>query len=122
MIFFWKSRQTARDITPSELHESIETMLSESRGQLQVVDVRTIEEYSQDHLVNSIHIPVSEIATRLAELDREKATVCYCRSGMRSAKACEILVANGFIDVANLKGGIEAWKKLQFAVIRGESI
>ena len=112
MIPFWKSRKTAREITPSELHDAIENRQSETRDPIQLVDVRTLEEYSQDHLVESIHIPVSELATRLSELDNAKETVCYCRSGMRSAKACELLLKNGFVDVANLKGGIEAWKKL----------
>ncbi len=82
-----------------------------------VLDVRTPEEYIGElgHIQNSVLIPVQELESRIAELERfkDKTILAVCRSGRRSGKATEILLRNGYKG-ANVEGGMLAWngKKL----------
>jgi rhodanese-related sulfurtransferase len=58
-----------------------------------------------------LHIPMGQIADRLAELDPLKETVVICRSGGRSLQVATFLAARGFGSVYNLAGGILAWSR-----------
>ncbi len=58
-------------------------------------------------------IPLPEILDQLGELDPEKPIIVYCRSGNRSRMAAQVLSGQGFKDVYNLKGGIQAWQGLR---------
>ena len=58
-----------------------------------------------------LHIPMGQVAARLAEIDRGKATVVICRSGGRSLQVATYLEAQGFPSVFNLTGGILAWSR-----------
>jgi len=91
--------------------------LIQENTDLVVLDVRTKEEYESGHLQNAILIPVSELQDRLAELDKDKKILVYCKAGIRSAKASEILVNNGFGSVYNLVGGIDAWIQAGYPVV-----
>ena len=76
-----------------------------------IVDVRTPEEVAQGKIKGAININVngSDFAQKITELDKEKTYLVYCRSGMRSARACNILCNKGFTKVVNLEGGYLAW-------------
>jgi len=78
---------------------------------LLVLDVRTLEEYSTNHLYNATLIPLAELEGRLAELASYNDTeiIVYCRSGSRSLQASNILVANNFTRIYNMLGGINTW-------------
>ena len=79
-----------------------------------ILDVRTPEEYAEGHLRNSVNInwkDQEEFKAKVAELDKTKALYVYCRSGGRSEKASEWLRMNGFNNVKDLDGGIQAWEK-----------
>lgn len=54
-------------------------------------------------------IPMGEIPARLAELPRDAALACLCHHGMRSQQVALFLHRQGFADVVNLQGGIDAW-------------
>jgi phage shock protein E len=70
-----------------------------------VVDVRTEEEFEEEHYPNAICIPVNEIAQRAAEIgQKDKPVVLYCASGARSAYAARILKSLGFSKVVNAGG------------------
>ena len=60
-------------------------------------------------VAGAVHIPMREVPARLAELDRDKPLVVMCHSGGRSRRVAEYLLGNGFPNVFNLKGGIDAW-------------
>jgi len=100
------------DITPIEARDKI----GKAKNVL-LLDVRTKEEFSEEHIKNALNIPVQELEKRLDELKKYKnfEIIVYCRSGARSRRASEILVKNGFKFVYNLSGGIIEWKK-QFEV------
>lgn len=81
--------------------------------EVQRLDVRTIAEYSEDHIPGSININVldksfAEIAD--STLQKDKPVALYCRSGKRSKKAAAILSEKGY-KVFDLNEGIEGWKK-----------
>lgn len=69
-----------------------------------VLDVRTVGEYSSDHIPGARNIPVDAISNRLQEIPRDKTVVVYCAAGGRSASARDILIRNGFKDVINAGG------------------
>ncbi|MFL9842919.1 rhodanese-like domain-containing protein [Flavobacterium rhizosphaerae] len=82
---------------------------------VQVIDVRTPEEYNSGHIANAVNIDINEndFAQRLDSLDKDKAVYVYCRSGGRSAKAVDMLKAKSFTNIIELNGGIEAWQKAE---------
>ena len=75
-----------------------------------LLDVRTENEVLVSKISGkSYHIPMNDILLRINELDSNKQIIVYCKSGKRSAKVCEYLNNNKFLNIYNLKGGILAW-------------
>ncbi len=77
----------------------------------QVIDIRPKEDFSQGHIVNSINIPLEDINSGKAKLDKlkKKPVIVYCQVGKTSLKASQQLTEAGLEQVFNLKGGINAW-------------
>ena len=75
-----------------------------------LLDVRSAEERSQQHIKGSLHIPVNDLRERLKTLEkyRLREIVCYCHSGSRSFIAAVMLQKHGF-QAVNMKGGIAEW-------------
>ena len=94
----------AYTITPRELKERLDTGNSPV-----LLDVREPYEYSLAHLEGSVLIPLGTLPESLGQLDREREIVAYCHHGMRSADAVGFLLQQGFKNVKNLVGGIDAW-------------
>ncbi|NBC26724.1 MAG: rhodanese-like domain-containing protein [Bacteroidetes bacterium] len=76
-----------------------------------LLDVREPHEVHISKIADSTLIPLDDLPGRLNELDKNAEIVVMCRSGGRSAKACELLQNNGFNHVSNLKGGVNEWAK-----------
>jgi adenylyltransferase/sulfurtransferase len=74
-----------------------------------LLDVREPHEYQIARIPGSRLIPLGTLPQRLNELDPEADIVAHCKSGMRSAKAVDLLKQSGFRRVRNMKGGILAW-------------
>jgi rhodanese-related sulfurtransferase len=74
-----------------------------------LLDVREPNEFRYAHINNSVLIPLNQIPSRLDELDAHQEIVVICHHGMRSQQAANYLEHSGFKNIANLKGGIEAW-------------
>jgi len=77
----------------------------------QLLDVRTPEEYSVEHLENADNVNVNspDFATKASQYDKSKPIFVYCKVGGRSAQAADKLVGMGFTEVYNLEGGIMKW-------------
>ncbi|MFQ3617483.1 MAG: rhodanese-like domain-containing protein [Cyanobacteriota bacterium] len=95
-------------IHPTELAERL------AQGErLQLVDVREPEELAIAQLDGFINLPLSQYGEWSTEirsrLDPETETVVMCHHGMRSAQMCAWLLSQGFQNVKNLTGGIEAY-------------
>ena len=77
-----------------------------------ILDVRTEAEVSEGIIANAINIDIhkgQDFINQIEALDKNKNYYVYCRSGMRSAKACEIMNQLGFENAFNLTGGIIEW-------------
>lgn len=92
------------EVTAEELKAQID-----SGKEVFILDVREPNEYQICRIAGSTLIPLGEVATRSAELDRDRDMVVHCKMGGRSAKAVALLQERGFTRVRNLKGGILAW-------------
>lgn len=76
----------------------------------QVLDVRTDDEWREGHLTGALHIMGGYLSERVGEVPRDRPLVVMCGSGYRSTIAASVLERAGFTDIANLTGGMKAWK------------
>mgnify|MGYP006174199809 CR=1 FL=1 len=78
---------------------------------VQLIDVRTPEEFAEGHLENAINMDINgdNFDTSIASLDKEKPVMVYCKAGGRSAKAAAKLKEMGFKSISDLDGGITNW-------------
>ncbi|MGE9267217.1 MAG: molybdopterin-synthase adenylyltransferase MoeB [Verrucomicrobiales bacterium] len=74
-----------------------------------LIDVREQEEYDLDHIPGSRLIPLSTWPATIEHLDKNASYLVHCQKGMRSARACQYMLANGFQDATNIAGGMDAW-------------
>jgi rhodanese-related sulfurtransferase len=58
-----------------------------------------------------VAIPMNEIPARLAEVPQDRPVACLCHHGMRSQRVALFLAHQGYTDVANVAGGIDAWSR-----------
>ena len=75
--------------------------------QLSLVDVREVEEFDALHLEGARNFPLSQLADTYKQLDKDQLCYVICKSGMRSARACQFLAEQGY-EVINVKGGMDA--------------
>ena len=106
--------QIIEDITPQEAF----TLIQENQGNpdFVIIDVRTPEEFAEEHIENAINIDFYSETFRdeLNKLDRNKTYLVYCRSGRRSGNALNIMKELNFREVYNISGGIIEWKAKGF--------
>ena len=74
-----------------------------------LIDVRSRREFCEKHLDGAINIPLPEVKKNIGRyvIDKSKKILVYCEYGGRSARAVEMLDKLGYINVYNLKGGLE---------------
>ncbi len=79
--------------------------------EINFLDVREEWEYIENNL-GALNIPLAEIPTRLSEIEHLKSQeiIVHCKSGKRGGQACKYLKSQGFTNVKNLCGGIEAFQ------------
>lgn len=79
--------------------------------QLSLVDVREVEEFQTLHLEGAQNLPLSQLADIYDQLDKDLLHYVICKSGMRSARACQFLAEQGY-DVINVQGGMTSFENL----------
>jgi len=101
-------------LSPTEASALVES------GEVEVLDVRTPEEYATGHIEGAKLVDFYEpdFAQRIDELDRGEEYVVYCRSGNRSSQATALMAEQGFTDVNDVDGGIVAWEAAGLPVVR----
>jgi rhodanese-related sulfurtransferase len=93
------------NITPTELKARLDQGKT-----FRLIDVREADEWAMGHLPEAELIPLSQFQQRgPQELAPDETIILYCHHGMRSGRAQGFLKAQGFNDVINLTGGIDAW-------------
>lgn len=74
---------------------------------ISVLDVREVEEFEALHLEGARNLPLSQLADTYDQLDKSQSYFVICKSGMRSARACQFLAERGY-EVINVQGGMDA--------------
>lgn len=108
---------TAAEALPPEISVA-EAAVLRDEGVL-ALDVREPHEWVESHIPGATLIPLGELAARVDEIPRDRKIVVVCRSGNRSAKGRDILLAAGFRQVTNMAGGIIQWKAAGFPTVSG---
>ena len=105
----------AKDISAPQF----ETYIKEKQNAL-ILDVRTPGEIAEGYLEGAVNIDFSdaEFKNNIQKLDKSKPVLVYCRSGRRSATTMNYMRDMGFAEVYNLDGGIIAWTKAGFSIIK----
>lgn len=79
------------------------------RGGAQLIDVRESSEWNAGHAPQAIHIPTSQVSSRLTRIKKDKDVVVVCRSGSRARSVTKQLRAQGY-EAFTLHGGMRAWQ------------
>ena len=90
------------DYTPQQVAEML------AQGDIQLIDVRQPEEREAGRIAGDEFIELSQLASEVDSIDRDRPVVFYCRSGARSAMATEAFRGAGF-DAHNMLGGLIEW-------------
>ena len=80
-------------------------------GQLSLVDVREVDEFETLHLEGAHNLRLSQLADSYDQLDKDRLHYVICKSGMRSARACQFLSEQGY-EVVNVQGGMTVFEEL----------
>jgi phage shock protein E len=78
-----------------------------SMSDVNLIDVRTVEEFQSGSVANAINIPMSEVTSRLEELKKLEPMVVFCKSGNRSGQVQAFLEQEGIQQIANGGGWLE---------------
>lgn len=95
---------TVKQLTALQLKKRLE-----EAADLLLLDVREPIEFQYARINNSVLIPLNQLPDRIDELDPKQETVVICHHGIRSQQAAYFLADSGFVNIANLTGGIDAW-------------
>lgn len=96
-------QKTWRDIDKNEIKKLL------NKKDIELIDVREVDEYESGHIRGVKNIPLSEFTARTNEIHADNEVVCICRSGNRSEKACEYLSTLGYRKLSNMVGGMNDW-------------
>lgn len=96
--------------------EELAQRLSSDASGIQLVDVREPQEVVIAHIKGFVNLPLSQFAEWAEEVptrfDPHAETLVICHHGVRSAQMCQWLVTQGFTNVKNIAGGIDAYSSL----------
>jgi rhodanese-related sulfurtransferase len=84
-----------------------------------LLDVRIADEWEAGRAPRAQWIPLGELEAARFRLPMNRRIVCVCRSGVRSARATESLIAWGF-DAANMEGGMKSWAASGLPVVKAD--
>ena len=87
-----------------------------------VIDLRSVDTFSQGHIVGARNIPADELDAKMNNLEdlKSKPIVAVCDAGVTSTKAVNTLREAGFESVFGLKGGMSGWGQAGLPVVTGK--
>lgn len=102
-------------VTPMTEAEAKAFMDDRPTGSYQLLDVRQPGEYEEFHLPGATLVPLNVLTEGGGDLDPEKPTIVYCRSGGRSQAGAQYLAGQGFEEVYDIGANIASWLGIQVA-------
>lgn len=89
--------------------ESISVTDLKRLGNVNLIDIRGLEKYNANHIMNARNIPMEQLLINPNKyLNPYERYYIYCQKGIQSRRLCQILKRNGY-NVVNVSGGYEAW-------------
>jgi rhodanese-related sulfurtransferase len=111
------SQVSCSSLSPEDMYR-----LGHAESRVYLLDVREEDEFQEYHTPLSVNVPLSLIMEGRAQdalrMSKDEAVYLICRSGRRSASACELLGHQGFRQVFNVIGGMDAWLAAGLPVAR----
>lgn len=113
-LFWWLPFGKVPEISPRKL----DMMRREGSARPQIIDVRTSAEWRSGHIAGAVHVPITELGSRIdrLQLDRTRPIVAICRAAHRSVPAVRLLQQHGFRNACQLQGGMLAWRQAELPV------
>lgn len=110
-MFLKKKSKNYLTISPDKAFKLME--INKSNPDFVILDVRTFTEFEEAHLSDAVNLDYfsENFREELAEKDRNKIYLIYCKSGRRSLNTVKIMDEMGFQKVYDLEGGIIKWQK-----------
>lgn len=101
-------------VTPQQFYDEV------NDTEVQLIDVRTPEEYREGHIegAKNINIHDEDFEQQIEQLDKDETVYIYCKSGSRSSSAVNTMKELEFTDITELRGGITAWKEAGKPVVQ----
>jgi rhodanese-related sulfurtransferase len=116
----WRSEGFEVESVPQiTVHELAEWL--EQGREITVIDVREHAEWLDGHIEGVLHLPMMEAAARRAEIPAERPKVVLCAGGLRSSTAISALKRHGLHDWYNVTGGMTAWMRSGYPVVRSSA-
>ena len=84
-----------------------------------IIDVRERSEFASGRVPGAVHVPLSELSRRVAEVPTGRPIAVICASGSRSRTATRFLLDRGISDASSVKGGTGAWARSGRRLVRG---
>ncbi len=108
------SKEKAIQVVTSE-----ETQTLLELDNVQLIDVRTPEEYAEGYIENFQNIDFfsATFDEDILKLDKDQPVILYCKKGGRSAKCAEKMLEAGFVKIYDLQGGISKWEHEGYAIV-----
>ena len=102
----------SRRLSPVKEIGTADTTRLINRENAVLLDIREASELEAGKLPNAVHIPLSQLQSRVGELSKytSRPVIVYCARGMRSRGAAGMLAKAGFAGIYQLQGGVKAWK------------
>ncbi|MBM7074097.1 rhodanese-like domain-containing protein [Shewanella sp. OPT22] len=117
VMTFKSATSKIKQVNPQELTTLV------NRENAKVIDVRSKDDFRKGHIVDALHAPMSDIKNnQIPTLEKLKSTpiIIVCNAGITSSQAAQLLVAQGFENVHNLKGGMGDWKSANLPVSKSK--
>ena len=104
------TQATTSDPGPARVGVAEFATILEEPG-VEIIDVRTPEEFAEGHIAGAVNIPVqqADFGDRIAQLDPNTTYAVYCRSGNRSQPAVDAMEQAGITDIYELESGTKGW-------------
>ncbi len=106
--------------TPQVSAREAQARLAAGDGAL-LLDVRELWEYYEVRAPGALLMPLSEFTRRYSELPHDQTLLMICHTGYRSMQAANFLRRQGYHQVANVLGGMDAWEAAGLPVERGRT-